>query len=137
MSAAPGLVLADTSAWIAFLARRGHERIKDLVTRLLDDDRLATAGPIVLELLQGCRSTGERDTLEERLGALHWLPTESHHWHIAGRTAFSLRRLGLTVGAMDALIATLAEFYGLPLLHRDRGFEMIARHRPLRLVETD
>lgn len=131
-----GLVLVDTSAWIGFFAKKGYEEIKACLTALLDHDRVATAGPIALELLQGCRSPEERVELEQKLRALHWLVTEDRHWYQAGESAFALRRAGLTVSAIDALIATLAESYGCALLQRDRDFEQIARHTSLRLVNV-
>jgi predicted nucleic acid-binding protein len=127
-------VLVDTSAWIGFFAKKGYKEIKACLTALLDHDRVATAGPIALELLQGCRSQEERIELEQKLHALHWLATEDRHWYQAGERAFTLRRAGLTVSAIDALIATLAESYGCALLQRDRDFEQIARHTSLHLV---
>lgn len=134
-SAAQGeLVLVDTSAWIGFFARTGYSELKARLKKLLDDDRVATAGPIAMELLQGCRSTEERAQLERQVRALHWLSTEDRHWFIAGETAFELRREGVTVSAIDALIATLAETYHCALLHLDDDFEQIARHRHLKLV---
>jgi predicted nucleic acid-binding protein len=126
----------DTSAWIGFFAKNGYEEIKRCLTSLLDHDRVATAGPIALELLQGCRSLEERAQLEQKLRALHWLATEDTHWYQAGETAFTLRRAGLTVSAIDALIAILAESHGCALLHRDHDFEQIARHTSLRLVNA-
>ncbi len=129
-----GLVLVDTSAWIGFFAKKGYEDIKTCLATLLDHDRVATAGPIALELLQGCRSLEERAKLEGKLRALHWLAAEDRHWYEAGEQAFVLRRAGLTVSAIDALIATLAQSYGCALLQHDRDFEQIARHTSLRLV---
>ncbi len=128
-------VLIDTSAWMGFFSKSGNEGIKEKVRRWLDQDQVATAGPIVLELLQGCRSPKERMQLEQLLGSVHWLPTQDHHWFQAGEMAFSLRRRGLTISAIDALIATLAETYDCLLLHRDHDFELIARYTNLNLIE--
>ncbi|WP_447974106.1 type II toxin-antitoxin system VapC family toxin [Nitrospira sp. Kam-Ns4a] len=129
-----GLVLVDTSAWICFFAKSGYRRIKAELADLLEADLVATAGPIMLELIQGCRSDGEREGLIERLKALHWLPVEERHWIAAGKLAMTLRRNGVTVSAIDALIATLAEAYGCALLQRDRDFEQIASRTGLRLL---
>jgi len=136
--AAPAkLVLVDTSAWIGFFARTGYPDLKTRLKKLLDEDRVATAGPIVLELLQGCRSSEERTQLERHLRALHWLATEDRHWFLAGETAFALRRDGITVSAIDALIAVLTTVYDCALLHRDSDFDLIARHTPLHLLAVD
>ena len=131
-----GLVLVDTSAWIAFFRPRGDAAIKQRLRALLDDDRVATAGPIALELLQGCRSDPERASLARELRAVHWLSVDDDHWFRAGDIAAALRRTGVTVGAIDTLIATLAEAHGCALLHRDRDFESLARHARLRLLDT-
>ena len=37
---------------------------------------------------------------------------------------------------IDALIAAVAIRLDVPVLHRDRDFDSVARHTPLRLVET-
>ena len=58
------LVLVDTSAWIDFFSRTGSRTLKARLRRLLDGDNVATTGPVVLELLQGCRSEPEREQLE-------------------------------------------------------------------------
>jgi len=132
---AAGLVLVDTSAWICFFAKAGYLDIKACLTLLLDENRVAIAGPIVLELLQGCRSEAEREKLESRFQGLHWLPLEDRHWYEAGRLAFALRRIGVTVGAIDALIATLSEANHIPLLQRERDFARIAQHTRLLLLD--
>jgi len=91
----------------------------------------------MLELLQGCRSMAERAQIQERLEALHWLATEGHHWRMAGLMAFDLRRAGVTAGAVDALIAVLAQSYGCSLLHQDSDFGHISRHTGLRLLQLE
>jgi predicted nucleic acid-binding protein len=135
INTAAGLVLVDTSAWICFFAKTGYLDIKTCLTRLLDENRVAITGPIVLELLQGCRSEAETEKLEARFRGLHWLPLEDRHWYEAGRLAFALRRVGITVGAIDALIATISEANHTPLLQRDSDFARIAQHTKLLLLD--
>jgi predicted nucleic acid-binding protein len=129
------LVLIDTSVWIGFFAKTGYSHIKEQLKMLLDDHAVATAGPIVLELLQGCRSAKERRTLREHLEGLHWLVTEDQHWFQAGEMANNLRQQGITVSAMDALIATLAQAYDCQLMHLDQDYEHIAKHTDLSLFQ--
>jgi len=45
------LVLTDTSGWICFFSRRGYEEMKKRISILLDEDRVAIAGPILIELI--------------------------------------------------------------------------------------
>ncbi len=131
------LVLVDTSAWICFFARTGYRSIKTCLGSLLDENRVAVAGPIVLEFLQGCRSDAESKSLEARFRGLHWLVTEDRHWFEAGRLAFDLRRVGVTVSAIDALIAILCEANRAALLQRDSDFARIAKHTGLRILNSD
>lgn len=126
-------VLIDTSAWIGFFAKTGYPQIKEQLKKLLDNNAVATAGPIVLELFQGCRSTKERRILQEQLEGIHWLVTEDQHWFQAGEMANDLRQKGITVSAIDALIATLAQAYQCQLMHLDQDYEHIAKHTTLSL----
>ncbi len=126
------LVLVDTSGWICYFAKKRYEEAKKAIGGLLDEDRAATCGPILLELVQGARDQKEKETLEEYFQGVHWLPVQDRHWHGAADMAYELRRKGITPSAIDALIATLAVDYQCILLHRDSDFERISKHSPLR-----
>lgn len=127
-----GLVLIDTSGWICFFSRRGHDEIKEAVSTLLDEDRAAIAGPVLIELVQGTRNTEEKETIKRCVGGIHWLPVTDDHWHKAAEMAFDLRRKGVTISAIDTLIAILAIEYDCTLLHKDSHFELISRNSSLR-----
>ena len=122
------LVLVDTSGWICFFARKGFGSIKDTIATLLDENRVTTTGIIMMELIQGCRGIAEKEKIETSLRGLHWLAVRDEHWYQGSQLAFDLRRKGITVGAIDVLIATVCSSYQCQLLHRDRDFHLIARH---------
>ena len=126
------LVLVDTSAWICFFSRRGYEDIKKTLFTLLDEDRAATAGPILVELIQGTRTAEEKETIKKLFRGIHWLSVTDDHWHKAAELAFDLRRKGVTTSAIDTLIAILAIYYRCILLHKDSHFELIARTSSLK-----
>ncbi len=130
----PRLVLVDTSAWICFFARRGYPEIKKTVSLLLDEDRAAIAGPILVELVQGARTVQEKDEFRKWVKGLHWLPMTDVLWYYAAEMAFGLRRKGITTSAMDTLIASLAMENDCPLLHRDAHFNLIARYFDLKCL---
>ena len=125
------LVLIDTSGWICFFSRRGFEEIKKAISTLLDDDRAAVAGPILVELIQGTRTEKEKESITRYIRGIHWLSVTDDHWYKAAEMAFDLRRKGITSSAIDTLIATLAIEYHCILLHKDSHFELIARNSPL------
>lgn len=127
------LVLVDTSAWICFFARKDFLEIKETVSHLLDENRAAVAGPVLVELIQGARTEKERDFLKNRIEGLHWLTVTDMHWHEAADLSFKLRRKGVTVPAIDVLLAATAISYQCDLLHRDDDFHLIARHSALRV----
>jgi len=72
-----------------FFARSGFFEIRETVSHLLDENRAAIAGPIVVELIQGARTEKERDFLKSRLEGLHWLAVTDVHWHEAADLSFS------------------------------------------------
>ncbi len=124
------LVFVDTSAWICFFARKGFPEIKKALSALLTENRVAVSGPVVIELLQGCRNVREKANIEDSLQGLRWLTVKDEHWSLAAHLAFKLRRKGITVSAMDTLIATLSIDYACLLLHRDHDYVFINKHCP-------
>ena len=128
-----GLVLVDTSAWICFFDRKGFTDLKETIATLLDEGRVAIAGPILVELLQGARTMGEKQTLERSSRGLQWLRIEDGHWQKAADLSFALRRKGITISAVEGLIAAVAISYHCRLLHQDSDFERIAGYSNLRL----
>ena len=129
------LVLVDTSAWICFFARKGFREIKEAISILLDDNRVAIAGPILVELKQGAKADKERDSLNEVIRGLHWLTITDDHWHETADLSFRLRRKGITASSIDSLITAVALSYNCKILHKDRDFELIAKHTPVKLYD--
>ena len=125
------LVLIDTSGWICFFSRRGYEEMKEQIFILLDEDKVAIAGPILIELIQGTRNEEEKEKVRGYVKGVHWLPVTDDHWHQSADVAFKLRRKGITTSAIDVLIATLAIDYKCSLLHKDSDFDQISRHSSL------
>jgi len=124
-------VLIDTSGWICFFSRRGYEEMKKRISTLLEEDRVAIAGPILIELIQGTRDEQEKGKVEGYVKGLHWLPVTDDHWYQSADFAVKLRRKGITSSAIDVLIATLAMDYECSLLHKDSDFDQISRHSSL------
>jgi len=124
-------VLIDTSGWNCFFARRGYEDIKKNISILLDEDRVAIAGPILVELIQGAKDIEEKQNIKDYTKGLHWLGITDEHWHKSADLIFQLRRKGVTSSIIDTLIAVLAMDYQCTLLHKDSDFDHIARNSSL------
>ena len=81
-----GLVLLDTSAWIAFFARRGFAALKETAALLLEEHRAAVTGPVVVELIQGCRTEQEKQALVDCLSGVHHLSVADADWSQAAES---------------------------------------------------
>ncbi|MBM4351664.1 MAG: PIN domain nuclease [Deltaproteobacteria bacterium] len=122
------MILIDTSAWIASFKKTGNEELKEFMRQTVVSGLAVTSPIIILELLQGCRSVGERDALRAKLESLDILPLNQDVWEQAYELGFSLRRRGLTIPTVDLIIAALAVVNKSLLLHHDEHYEMIAPH---------
>ena len=124
------MILVDTSAWIVSFKKAGNHNLKEFVKQAIVSDHAVTSPIIVLELLQGCRSVEERDSLRTKLESLDLLPITPAVWEQAYDLGFSLRRRGLTIPTADLIIAALALENKTFLVHHDEHFEMIVPYFP-------
>jgi predicted nucleic acid-binding protein len=118
----PEGVLVDTSAWVAYF--RGLEPARSAVLALLQEGRAFRCGPVELELRQGLRRS-EADSVLSLWRGLTPLRTEEIDFASAGDLLLQLRSRGVTVPAMDALIASLAVRREVPLLTLDQHFSAV------------
>ena len=120
--------LGDTTAWIAL--RRGRPAAAASVRRLLGRGTLAVCDPVALELLRGARNVRELAALRDGLALLPTCAVAPSSWTRAQDVleGLALHRGGRHRGVppMDLLIAAVAHEHGLPVLHDDRHFDLIA-----------
>jgi len=131
-----GLVLVDSSAWIAALRSGGEGSSRVALDTLLADRGAATCPVIVTELLQGAISARGLEALADEL---RWLPLLSMEQagEPAGRAAWHLRRQGITVPTTDLLIAATALVHGARLMHQDRHLRLIAQALGVETLEPE
>ena len=84
------IVLVDTSAWICFFARRSFPEIKKAISALLNENRVAVAGPILVELVQGARNITEKENIKRSIKGLHWLHITDDHWVKSSELSFEI-----------------------------------------------
>jgi predicted nucleic acid-binding protein len=120
-------VLIDTSAWVEALRLGGDTTTRAAVTEATVDGRAAICEPVLLELWNGAGSARDRDLLRGLERDLTALATTQEVWALARGLASRCRAAGVTVPAIDLLIAAHARHHGADLLHRDRHFDQIAR----------
>ena len=133
------LVLIDTSGWILALGRKSREHAKKEIDRLIAENRAATTGIVVLELLSGTKTEEEYLELKEDLEALVQLDVTPTTWQRASQLAYALRRKGATIPSADVLIMTIAAENECALLHADRHFDLMVKQGvglPARMVRN-
>ena len=130
-------VLVDSSVWIDhFLG--SHSPQSDILVNLLKGDaRIAICPPIMQEVLQGFRSDTDYNAARFFLDDMEKLEAEPYHAaHGATEIYRSLRKRGLTIRkSTDCLIAWYALQARIPVLHRDRDFDMMAKPLKLKILK--
>ena len=126
-------MLVDSSVWIAYL--RGDSLIEvELLTAALEHgESIWLAPPILQEVLQGADNSARFNRWDRVLGELPMViaPSAREAARSAAHLYARCRWAGVTPrSANDCLIATHAIFAGVPLLHHDRDFNLIANVEP-------
>ena len=126
-------MLVDSSVWIAFL--RGDNLAEvTLLTETMEQGKPVWLAPTILqEVLQGADSPDRFTRWDRVLGELPMviMPDAREAARSAAHLYARCRWAGVTPrSANDCLIATHAIFASMPLLHRDRDFDLIAGVEP-------
>lgn len=125
------MILLDTSILIPGLRKNGSGALALLMAQIGNSD-FSIPRFVELELLQGVRDEPEWSRLTRFLSQQELVSPSERSWAAAARTMIDLKRNGLTIrSVIDCCIAEMAMERGLTLLHFDRDYELIARHRPL------
>jgi len=118
------VVIADTSVWIPFF-NQPESLEKREIDALIDADGLVLVGVVLAELLQGCRTPKEADTILSKLAGLRFRETDFSTWKRTGELSASLRRKGITLPLSDLIIAALALEHHCQVYALDPHFEQI------------
>jgi len=128
------LILVDTSAWIEFW-KRPDSPVAEAVEELLREERVALAGVVVAEVLQGVKRREERDFIQAHFADLAFLEADRQDWTLTGWMLYSLRSKGINLPLTDALLAQLCLRHGVSLLSLDQHFDQIPELRRFRVRE--
>lgn len=121
-------ILIDSSCWVHALRADGSPAIREQVRKLIIEGRAATCEIIVLELMGGTRTSKEFNELYEELMSLKQLPIDEGVWRQAYLSAHTLRSKGISVPAIDQLIASVGLAYACSILHQDKHFDLMAKY---------
>jgi predicted nucleic acid-binding protein len=132
------LILVDTSAWIEFLRGTNSTIDKRVESLVAERENLATTDVVVMELLAGARSDDHGERLKSLLYRCPFFPVRDlGTYEYAAELYRRCRQGGITVTSqLDYVIAAVAIREGIPVLHRDGDFDLLARHTPLDTVAS-
>lgn len=119
------MVTVDTSVWIDFF-RGTNATVTDELRRLLGADLVALPAPVRLELLSGA-SRGDTERLSRLFSALPLLVPEPSIWGKLEAWVERGHRSGQRFGAMDLLIAGIAETHDCSVWSLDSDFQRMFR----------
>jgi hypothetical protein len=122
----------DTSVWIDYF-RRNDFPGRDFLIGLIEEDGVYIDGTVITELLSGARTEADAALLASCLRGFRFMAADEEFFIRAGARCRLLRSKGVSVPLSDLLIASHCLDGGLILLARDRHFEAMAEHLPLRL----
>jgi len=119
------MIVVDTSVWVA-MRRRPSGEIADTLHSLLDEDEVALALPVRLELWAGTAKQ-DRKAFRRAFSALPLLMPSEDTWRVLddwiARAADTGQRFALT----DLLIGSLAHEAGALVWSLDSDFERMER----------
>jgi predicted nucleic acid-binding protein len=124
-------IIIDTSAWIDAFRPKAKKGLGLLVKDLILQDRVLMPGIIKAELLRGTRTKSEFDRLSDLLKGITYLSVPDEFWERLAEFSFQLFRKGITVPLADTYIALLCLENKVPILHRDKHFDLISEKTAL------
>ncbi len=92
-AAMPDKVLVDTSVWIQFF-RRKDSSVSSTLRRYLELDQVCCAGPVIIELYKGARTSREIDAINDLLETIHYVEITRMHYQHAGQISYEAARRG-------------------------------------------
>jgi predicted nucleic acid-binding protein len=127
-------VIVDSSAWIDYI-RGSDDPVVARVTETLRAGAAATSDAVRLELLAGTWRGVTAETLAALLDLCRDLPQlPREDVEAAAELYRRCRRSGETIRSLnDCLIAAIAIRNDIPVLHKDRDYDVIARYSDLQV----
>ena len=132
------LVIVDSDVWSeGFRKVQGESTPQLLMLRqLVTEGRVQMLGCIRQEVLQGLKTAAVFERIRDQLRAFPDLPVTAQDHERAAEFFNLCRGKGIQGSSTDFLICACSVSYGLPILTKDKDFELYAQHLPLKLVRV-
>lgn len=127
------MIAVDTSVWIDVLNDNDSVAAQRCVELIEDGAPVAITDVVLAEILQGLRSERDARKVADHFAAFPVLRLQTlDDFMLAARLHRQARRAGVTIRkTLDCLIAAPCVREGVPLLHADRDFDLLATCTPL------
>ncbi|MGH7214193.1 MAG: PIN domain-containing protein [Tepidisphaeraceae bacterium] len=119
-------VLVDTSSWVETLRAKGRPEVRERVERLVKSGQAVWCDAVRLELWNGRSGVAEQKALAEFDEILPRLAIDDAVWSAGVTLARRARTEGLTVPAIDLLIAACAFRHRAAIESCDEHFKRLA-----------
>jgi predicted nucleic acid-binding protein len=127
------MILVDTSVWVDFLQGLQTSEADRLSTAITKKEYICTCGMVLTELFQGIKEEKAVKKVRQAFTPVLYLPMSRRAFERAADLSRRTRKNGKTVrSTVDCMIASCAIEHRVPLLHRDKDFEIIAEVSALR-----
>ncbi len=125
-------VLVDTSVWSVALRHSipviEADKIKEQLSELIEDVRVAMIGPVRQELLSGIKSKSQFNLLKKRLEPFTDTPLERDDFILAAEFFNRCRSKGVQGSHIDFLICAVSSRRKYPLFTTDKDFLLYKKH---------
>ena len=116
------MIIPDSNIFIDFWRHPTKE-----IEHTFENEDIVLCGVVRAELLQGAVSVKNFNQIVEGLDSFQEVNLETEDWGRLGENLYLLRTNGLTVPLADAIIATVAIKYGIPVWTNDKHFSMMSK----------
>lgn len=122
----------DNSAWARLLSGKVPQERRETAIKWLEEQRLATCMPFLLEAGYSARSAADHGKLLRRLEHLPRLTVDERVERVALDAQYELAAVGHhRLPPTDLVIAACAHLAGGGVLHYDRDYDLILEHTRL------
>ena len=129
-------MLVDSSVWIGLLNGEDNPETEYLRQAIIDGRPVLVHGLVLAEVLQGLPSDADARRVGALMAAFPAPPElDMDSYRNAAALYRACRARGTTPrSTIDCLLAQICLVLNVPILSRDRDFELIARVAPLKLA---
>jgi predicted nucleic acid-binding protein len=126
-------VLVDSSIWSLALHRNEalNQRVKEVLSRLIEESQVVMIGPIRQDLLSGIKSEIQFNHLKTRLAPFPDYPLTTRDYELAAEYFNICRSSGVQGSKLNFLICAVATNNRFQIFTLDQDFSIFSQHLPI------